>query len=85
MDPSFMLRAKCVTEKMDPELFDADNPEPALLLCAGCPVQQECAAWHTKPINVSEYVERIAGVCRDESDDVVIVSGVKAAGLNLGN
>lgn len=83
-DPLWMLDAKCVQERMDPALFDASNGEPAQLLCAGCPVQVECAVWHCSSINVSEYVERIAGVCPDVEDDIVYPSGVKAAGINLG-
>lgn len=83
MLPDWQLRAKCSIEKMDPELFDADNPEPAQLLCSGCLVMSECSEWHMQPINVSSYVERISGGSPDSVDDVVYPSGVKAAGRVL--
>lgn len=81
---NWVLDAKCVREKIDPEVFDSREPTPALLICGGCPVRAECAEFHSQPINVSEYVERFAGWCPDEEDDVVMPSGVKAAGINLG-
>lgn len=81
ISPAFMLHAPCVG--MDPELFDSDDPTPAQLLCAGCPVQVECAEWHMQPINVSDYVVRFAGYCPDETDDIVYPSGVKAAGMGI--
>ncbi len=81
MDSTWMLQAKCARERMDPRLFDADDPTPAMILCGGCPVQSACAEWHLQPINISGYVERLGGSCPDDVDDIVYVSGVKAAGM----
>lgn len=77
----WMLDAKC--NHMNPDLFDSDNPEPAQLLCSSCPVQPECAEHALTPINVSDFIERFTGVRLDEPDDVVGVSGVKMAGINI--
>lgn len=85
MDPSWMLSAKCATQKMDPRLFDADNPEPAAILCAGCKTMRECAEWYSQPIDISGVVEQFNdGYSPDLETDLVMPSGVKAAGVNLG-
>lgn len=81
MTTEWMVSAQC--RDYPPEWFELDSGKPAALLCAGCVVRRECAQWFMEPVNVSELVERVAGWCPDVEDDVVFMSGVKAAGLNL--
>lgn len=80
-DFGWMVDAKC--RDSDPALFDADDPTPAALLCAGCGVRVECGLFHTQPINVTDYIERVSGETLDEPEDLVYPSQVKAMGIVL--
>lgn len=57
---------------------------PAPIACSGCTVEAECAQHHLRPINVTEFIERLTGERLDDGDDVVPVSCVKCAGLDIG-
>lgn len=76
-----MLESKC--RHLPSDKFDSDDPSPAEVLCAGCPVKVECANHALKPINITAFIEQLTGVRLDEEDDVVPVSGVKMAGVRM--
>lgn len=80
MNIDWQLDAKC--RGMNPTYFEVDNV-PGGKKCAGCLVQTECAQFALQPINVSEYIERLTGVPDPEGVDIVEVSGVTMAGIDI--
>ena len=81
MTPDWMLAAKC--RGSNPAMFDSESILPATVICAGCPVQVDCARWYSEPVSVSAFIEQLGFECPDDEDDVVFLTQIKAAGVDL--